>query len=166
VCLCAPASTSTVSLAPRADRQTDGRTDGGDPCSSHETLIPKLYVWAQVPDDANTSTPFTQIRFSANGRLLLAVAGGRVNLLDAYQGALLARFPTASADTLPEAAPVLEASFSPDGRYLASGTLMDRPGGRSGRIDRPARQRLRRDVWSWAYRRVRRFQLARLFPAA
>ena len=73
----------------------------------------------QVREEVNSPAPFAQLRFSADGKLLMAVAEGRISLLDAYNGSHVARFATG----VPEGGSALEASFSPDGQYVVSGEL-------------------------------------------
>ncbi|EIE25790.1 histone H3 methyltransferase complex and RNA cleavage factor II complex, subunit SWD2 [Coccomyxa subellipsoidea C-169] len=62
------------------------------------------------------------IKFSADGKLLAAVMDGRIHLLDAFNGNLLQTFYTGSA----KGGPALEATFSPDSKYLLSGAGADR----------------------------------------
>ncbi len=54
------------------------------------------------------------------GKLLLGVVEGRIYVLDAYDGKLLAKF---SNDT-PESGTTPEAAFSFDGKYVLSGELL------------------------------------------
>lgn len=71
---------------------------------------------AQVPSEANSAAGFSHVAMSGDGKLLVAVAGPAVHLLDAFSGDLAASFSGA-----PPGAPGYEASFSPDSQYLSSG---------------------------------------------
>ena len=65
----------------------------------------------------NSPTPLTGLRFSCDGRMLCAAAGGRLYLVDAYGGKTLYRFETGA----PEGAVPFEPAFTPDNQYLLSG---------------------------------------------
>ena len=67
---------------------------------------------------------FSHVAMSGDGKLLAAVSGPSVYLLDAFNGSLKATFNSG----LPPGAPGFEPSFSPDSQYLSSGeTLALRP---------------------------------------
>ena len=55
---------------------------------------------------------------SSDGKLIAAAVGGSLYLLDAFQGAVKARFATGRPD---QASAGFEPSFSPDSQYLSSG---------------------------------------------
>ena len=71
----------------------------------------------QVQAEANLPGTFRHVVISGDGKLLAAVCGGSLYLLDAFNGSLKARFSTGR----PEGAPGYEPSFSPDSQYLSSG---------------------------------------------
>lgn len=73
----------------------------------------------QVPAEANTPASFSHVAMSGDGKLLVAVAGAAVYLLDAFSGDLKATFNSGA----PPGAPGFEASFSPDSQYLSSGAV-------------------------------------------
>lgn len=70
-----------------------------------------------LPEEANCPVSFTHVRFSPDGKLLLAVAESRIYLLDAYDGTVRQRMSNGT----PEGGTPFEASFSPDGQYVTSG---------------------------------------------
>ncbi|XP_057812574.2 protein ANTHESIS POMOTING FACTOR 1 isoform X2 [Cryptomeria japonica] len=59
------------------------------------------------------------IKFSDDGRLmLLSTMGGNIHILDAYQGTVMHSF---DVEAVPDSG-TLEASFSPDGKFVISGS--------------------------------------------
>ena len=66
---------------------------------------------------ANGALGFSSITFSSDGKLMAAVAGGWLYLLDAFSGAVKARFSTG----VPPGSGGCEASFTPDGQYISTG---------------------------------------------
>ncbi|KAG2454675.1 hypothetical protein HYH02_000514 [Chlamydomonas schloesseri] len=70
-----------------------------------------------VEEEKNSAAGFADIRFSNNGNLLMAVAEGRIYLLDAYKGSTLRRF----SNGIPEAGTAVEAAITADNQYLMSG---------------------------------------------
>lgn len=61
--------------------------------------------------------PIASVKFSGDGKHLVAVLEGRLYLLDAFSGATLWRWQNGVS----YAGPAVEATFSPDSRYLLSG---------------------------------------------
>lgn len=72
----------------------------------------------QVGVEANTPSTFDHVVLSSDGKLIAAAVGGSLYLLDAFQGAVKARFATGRPD---QASAGFEPSFSPDSQYLSSG---------------------------------------------
>ncbi|KAK9813206.1 hypothetical protein WJX72_010567 [[Myrmecia] bisecta] len=70
-----------------------------------------------VPDLVNSAMAFSYTKFSADGKLLLAVAERNIFVLDAYTGGLLHRFSSG----IPDGGTALEATFSADCQYVLSG---------------------------------------------
>mmetsp|Transcript_26980 Transcript_26980/g.58990 ORF Transcript_26980/g.58990 Transcript_26980/m.58990 type:complete len:322 (-) Transcript_26980:297-1262(-) len=70
-----------------------------------------------VQEEANSPIPFGDIKFSLDGKYMLAVAEGRLYVLDAFNGGVLRKFSTG----VPEAGTPLEATFSADNQYVLSG---------------------------------------------
>lgn len=66
---------------------------------------------------AHRATPFTYLRFSLDGNKLLAVGEGCVYILDAFKGVVIQKLMTGA----PDMGAVLEACFSPDGKYVLAG---------------------------------------------
>ncbi len=56
---------------------------------------------------------------SGDGKLLAAVSGASIYLLDAFNGALKGTFNSGC----PPGAPAFEPSFSPDSQYISSGAM-------------------------------------------
>ncbi|KAJ9533442.1 hypothetical protein QJQ45_026480 [Haematococcus lacustris] len=76
-----------------------------------------------ITEEANSPLAISDLRFSNDGKLMLAVSEGKVYVLDAFNGSVLCRCPTGST----EGAPPLEAAFSPDNQYLLSGAWQVQP---------------------------------------
>ena len=74
---------------------------------------------------------------SSDGKLIAAAVGGSLYLLDAFQGAVKARFATGRPD---QASAGFEPSFSPDSQYLSSGAAQCR----SAAVRQRQRQRVSR----------------------
>ena len=70
-----------------------------------------------VPELRASPVPFSHLRFSADGKRLLAVAEGRIFVLDAFEGKVLHRLSNGT----PEAGQAPEACFTPDGCAVMSG---------------------------------------------
>jgi WD40 repeat protein len=70
-----------------------------------------------VPDLRASPVPFSHLRFSPDGKRLLAVAEGRVYVLDAFTGAVVQKLSNGT----PEAGQAPEACFTPDGAAVLSG---------------------------------------------
>ncbi|KXZ48268.1 hypothetical protein GPECTOR_29g46 [Gonium pectorale] len=70
-----------------------------------------------VEEEKASAAGFADIKFSNNGNLLMAVAEGRIYLLDAYKGSVIKRF----ANGIPEAGSPVEAAITADNQYLLSG---------------------------------------------
>ena len=83
-----------------------------------EILLAYVYVMSsQIPSESQSLEPISSMKFSADGKFMVAVLAGRVHLLDAFNGNMQHTFFTGSA----KGGPALEATFSPDGCYLLSG---------------------------------------------
>ena len=74
----------------------------------------------QVAPELHTMAPFSHIQFSADGKLMLCVAEGRIYQIDAFGGTLLQTYSTG----IPEGTKGPAAIFSPDSRYILSGRLL------------------------------------------
>jgi COMPASS component SWD2 len=70
-----------------------------------------------VEDERRGAALFALIRFSLDGRRLLAVAEGRVYVLDAFEGRTLAKLRTG----VPDGGQAVEACLTADGRHVLSG---------------------------------------------
>jgi WD40 repeat protein len=68
-----------------------------------------------VPELANSAQHFRSVTFSPDGKLMSAVAGGALYLLDAFNGNVTLRLSIGPDST------ACEASFSPDGQYVSAG---------------------------------------------
>lgn len=79
--------------------------------------VPWLLVAVQVDEEAQNPRPISSVKFSFDGAVMAVVLEGRIYLLDAFQGNLMGKFHTGSAVN----SPAMEATFSPDSRYLLSG---------------------------------------------
>ena len=53
------------------------------------TASPRLPAWRQVSDEISSGALFGCLKFSLDGSLLLAVAEGRIYLLDSFDGRLV-----------------------------------------------------------------------------
>lgn len=80
----------------------------------------RLPPWVQVEDERNKPTSFSHIKFTNDGKLMLAVCEGKIYLVDAFDGVVKHRLQTG----LPEGSPAIEACFSTDGQYVLSGTSL------------------------------------------
>ncbi len=58
-------------------------------------------VVPQVGEEANSPAPFTDLRFSNDGNLLLACVEGRVYVLDAFKGLVQVRAANAMVEPNP-----------------------------------------------------------------
>ena len=72
----------------------------------------------QIDQELDNPASISSVTFSNDGKLMAVSLEGRVYLLDALEGHVKARFDNGLSLT---AGPALEASFSPDSRYLISG---------------------------------------------
>lgn len=72
-----------------------------------------------ISDENNSKTPspFSHLKFSNDGKYMLAVAEGKIYYIDAFNGTVLHKFYTG----IPEASAAPEAVFSSDGQYILSG---------------------------------------------
>ncbi|KAK9916201.1 hypothetical protein WJX75_010004 [Coccomyxa subellipsoidea] len=75
------------------------------------------FITFTIPSESQSLEPISSMKFSADGKFMVAVLAGRVHLLDAFNGNMQHTFFTGSA----KGGPALEATFSPDGCYLLSG---------------------------------------------
>ena len=78
----------------------------------------------QVTDEANSSVAFSDVKFSYDGKYMLAVVEGKVYVLDAYNGNVLQRFSNGAPEGC---SPVPEAAFSMDSQFVLSGTHTHTP---------------------------------------
>ena len=70
---------------------------------------------AQVPEEANSAQSFADIKFSNDGKYILAVVEARVFVLDAFDGSIKRRFVNGS---ITEGSAAMEASISADNRCV------------------------------------------------
>lgn len=70
-----------------------------------------------VANEQNSNAVFASIKFSLDGKYLLAVVEGRIYVLDAFSGKTLQQISTG----LPDGATALEACMTADGRFVLSG---------------------------------------------
>jgi COMPASS component SWD2 len=70
-----------------------------------------------VEDERNSNAVFASLKFSLDGKRLLAVVEGRIYVLDAFQGTILRKVSSG----IPEGGTALEACLTPDGHYVMSG---------------------------------------------
>jgi len=72
-----------------------------------------------LPDEARAPrhAPFSHLKFSHDGKFMLAVVQDRVYYIDAFNGAVVHRLQTGA----PQGATPPEASLSSDGQYILSG---------------------------------------------
>lgn len=81
----------------------------------------------QIDQELSNPASISSVTLSNDGKLMAVSLEGRVYLLDALEGHVQARFDNGLSLT---AGPALEASFSPDSRYLISGKApQDSPAG-------------------------------------
>eukprot|EP00878_Enallax_costatus_P013899 GHUV01014534.1.p1 GENE.GHUV01014534.1~~GHUV01014534.1.p1 ORF type:complete len:275 (+),score=51.67 GHUV01014534.1:210-1034(+) len=73
-----------------------------------------------VQDLRNSPVPFSHISFSNDGKTMIAVAEGKIFVLDAFTGSVNRTFPNG----VTEAGAAPEASISYDGQYVLSGVLV------------------------------------------
>lgn len=67
--------------------------------------------------EANKASAFSSITFSPSGKLMAAVAEGRIYLLDAFNGDMLHTF----FNGVPDGGTPMQVCFSPDSQYLLTG---------------------------------------------
>lgn len=70
-----------------------------------------------VQEEQNSSALFSLIRFSLDGKYLLAVVEGRIYVLDSYNGTTVCHVQSG----VPDGGQALEATFTPDSNYVISG---------------------------------------------
>uniref|UniRef100_A0A7S0WIF9 Anaphase-promoting complex subunit 4 WD40 domain-containing protein n=1 Tax=Chlamydomonas leiostraca TaxID=1034604 RepID=A0A7S0WIF9_9CHLO len=70
-----------------------------------------------LQEEVNTPSPYSDIRFSSDGKYLLGVVESRLYVMDAFNGTVVRKFNNG----LGEGGPPLEATFSPDNQYVLSG---------------------------------------------
>jgi COMPASS component SWD2 len=70
-----------------------------------------------VAEESVSNALFSFIRFSLDGKSLLAVVEGRIYVLDAFNGNTICSVQTG----VPEAGQALEATLTPDGKYIIAG---------------------------------------------
>ena len=85
---------------------------------------PSRYV-VQVPEEANSAQSFADIKFSNDGKYILAVVEARVFVLDAFDGSIKRRFVNGS---IAEGSAAMEASISADNRCVPLQGMRVRPG--------------------------------------
>lgn len=96
-------------------------------CVGAESGVVKLYDarnYQQGPftaftvgDERNSAAVFAKIRFSLDGKRLLAVVEGRIYVLDAFEGTVLRKV----SNGVPDGGTALEACLTADGNYIVSG---------------------------------------------
>ncbi len=77
-----------------------------------------LFSHLQVQEEVNSPATFSNLAFSNNGACLLGAVDGRVYVLDAFKGTPMCKFITCNSQENP---PPMEASFSPDSKYIVAG---------------------------------------------
>lgn len=70
-----------------------------------------------MADEKNSAAVFAQLRFSLDGKFLLAVVEGRIYVLDAFEGTIERKVTS----DIPEGGQALEACLTADGKYVLSG---------------------------------------------
>ena len=80
------------------------------------SFIPACFL--QVDQEATNPRPISGVTFSNDGKLMAVSMEGRMYVMDALDGTVRARFDNGLDTTT---GPAVEASFSPDSRYLISG---------------------------------------------
>ena len=88
------------------------------PCTLLSHAHTRLQLLLQIDQELHNETPVSGITFSNDGKLMAVSLEGRMYLLDALEGIVKARFDNGLSTS---SGPALEASFSPDSRYLISG---------------------------------------------
>lgn len=96
-------------------------------CVGAESGVVKLYdarnyssgpfTTFTVAGERNSNAVFASLRFSLDGKYLLAVVEGRIYVLDAFSGETKRQVNTG----VPEGGTALEACLTADGRYILSG---------------------------------------------
>jgi COMPASS component SWD2 len=96
-------------------------------CVAAETGIVKLYDARNyhlgpftsfvVPEERSSNALFSVVRFSLDGKTLMAVVEGRIYVLDAFTGKTICTVHTG----LTEGGQSLEATLTPDGKFILSG---------------------------------------------
>jgi COMPASS component SWD2 len=96
-------------------------------CVAAESGIVKLYdaryyssgpfTSFEVAEERNSNALFSVVRFSLDGNTLMAVVEGRIYVLDAFDGKTICTVKTG----VPEGGQSLEATLTPDGKFILSG---------------------------------------------
>jgi len=96
-------------------------------CAGAESGVVKLYDARNygsgpfasfvVEEERNSNALFSFVRFSLDGKSLLAVVEGRIYVLDAFTGTTICSVNSG----VPDGGQALEASLTPDGKYIISG---------------------------------------------
>jgi hypothetical protein len=83
------------------------------PCSSVS------HKFSQVQEEANATASFVDIKFSNDGKYIMAAVEGRVYILDAFNGSVVRKFMNGATS---EGCVPLEACISGDNKYLLQGS--------------------------------------------
>ena len=76
----------------------------------------------QVPEEVNSAQSFADIKFSNDGKLILAVVEGKVFVIDAFNGEVVRRFVNGAS----EGGVPMEAAISADSKYVLQGESVPR----------------------------------------
>ena len=80
-------------------------------------LLYCMHCIEQVQEEVNAAQSFADIKFSNDGKLILAVVEGKVFVIDAFNGEVVRRFPNGAS----EGGVPMEATISADNKYILQG---------------------------------------------